>query len=227
MFPNVQFKHRRVCKSSPADLTPVRTLTWVDPLMYDQLRSLRKGRPTHRTPMLLDMSMCSFVLRQVTFQHLVADFAVKCPYVLMIAQNVLFQGVRTIESLNYWRKKTFFYFKFKHKASLYLSTQMASIISLIQVGFGVQSHIGRTGECDRAIETPVLSNSSMADHVLSQLAAACKCLRTKITFVGFLAYERLQGLEKAKIREKTFKQPPVWMRMCSRRRSLMGNPLLQ
>lgn len=85
------------------------------------------------------------VLRQVTLEHLVADWAVERLYVLMETGQVLVQCVRSEESL---------------------ATPMTSKVPLILVRLDVQFQIRRTRECSVALATAVSLMAVMSAPML-------------------------------------------------------------
>lgn len=86
-------------KSLPADLTTVRPLARMNPLVHDQLRALRERCATIGTAVRFKFVVDAHMLRQMPLEHLVADSAVERLDVLVETGQVLVQGVRTEKAL--------------------------------------------------------------------------------------------------------------------------------
>lgn len=95
--------------------------------------------------MLLYVLVSPFMLWQMPLQLLVADLAVEGAYALVIADDMLLQGVRTVEAL---------------------STQMASKVSLFEMGLLVKTQVGSTGKSLIAVVAFELFDARVSDYVL-------------------------------------------------------------
>lgn len=84
----------------------------------------------------------------MALKHFIANAAVKCLQVGMIAKQMFFQSIWPIESA---------------------ATDMARIVTNIHVAFKMHLQISRTGESCRALVTFVLLHTIVCSKMLGQL----------------------------------------------------------
>jgi hypothetical protein len=88
-------------KKSIAILSNFGTHPRMNPLMNNQLTSLREQSATSSAPMGLNLIVSPHMLWKMSFEHFIADVAMESFDVLVIAGNVLFESIASIESLNW------------------------------------------------------------------------------------------------------------------------------
>lgn len=151
------------------------------PLMHYQLRSLWKERAASQASVSFDGLMGPHVLGKVSLEHLVANLAMKCFDVLVIAWDVLLQCVTTVKCFraDMAHEVTLVQMTFQVNLQIRLDEKINEFQRFLCYSQCCSTH--QAGELWSTKIAFIFFDPSMSDHVLAQLPTARELFAANMT----------------------------------------------